>query len=76
MRVAETRHLGARLRDSLMQVASRVTGRSCLGGMLLGLAQLGNGGDQGDELGHERDGQQRVVAGEVPCQRDHPGGAP
>jgi len=76
LRVAETRHLGARLRDSRLQVGGRVTGRGCLGSMLLGLAKLGDGSGQGDELGHERDGHQRVVASEVPGQRDHPGGAP
>jgi hypothetical protein len=76
LRVAETRHPGARLRDSRLQVGSRVTGRGCLGGMLLGLAQLGDGGGQGNELGHERDGQERVVASEVPGQGDHPDRAP
>src|SRR5439155_24517386 len=49
LRVAETRHPGACLRDSRLQVGGRITGRGCLGGMLLGLAQLGDGGGQGDE---------------------------
>jgi hypothetical protein len=42
--MAETRHPGARLRDSRLQVGGRVTGRGCLGCVPLGLAQLGDGG--------------------------------
>jgi len=57
LRVAVTRHPGARLRDSRLQVGGRVTGRGCLGCVLLGPVQLGDGSGQGDELGHERDGQ-------------------
>jgi hypothetical protein len=57
LRVAGTRRPGARLRDSRPQVGGRVTGRGCLGGMPLGLAQLGDGGSESDELGHEGDGQ-------------------
>jgi len=37
-------------------------GGSRLGGVLLGLAQLGDGGGQGDKLSHKRDSHQRVVA--------------
>jgi hypothetical protein len=44
--------------------------------MFLRLPELGHCGGQGDELGHERNGHQRVVAGEIPGQRDNPGGAP
>ena len=74
--MAEAWRLGAGLVDGRMQVSGCGPGRSRLGGVLLGLAQLGDGGGQGDELGHERDGHQRVVAGQVPGQRDHPGRAP
>jgi len=44
--------------------------------MLLGPAQFGDGGGQGDELGYERDGHERVVAGEIASQCNHPCGAP
>jgi hypothetical protein len=43
--------------------AARAAG---LGRVLLGLAEFGHGGGQGDELGDERDGHQRSVAGQVP----------
>jgi hypothetical protein len=59
-----------------MQVRGCRPGRGCLGCVLLGLAQFGDGGGESDELGHECDGQERVVAGQVPGQGDHPGGAP
>lgn len=74
--MAELRYLGACPRDSRMQVGSRVAGRGRLSGVLLGVAQLGDGDGQGNELGHERDGHKRVVAGEVPRQCDHPSGVP
>ena len=50
-----------------MQVRGCRPGGCRLGGVLLSLAQLGDGGGQGDELGHEREGHQRVVACEIPA---------
>ena len=70
------RYLRSSLGDGGMQVSGCAPGRSRLGRVLLGLAQFGDGGGQGNELGHERDGHQRVVARQVPGQRDQPGRAP
>jgi hypothetical protein len=70
------RHLGLGLGGGRVQVSGCAPGCCCLGGMLLGLAQIHDRGGQGNELGHERDGHQRVVTGQVTGQRDHPGRAP
>jgi hypothetical protein len=63
------------LGDGRMQVGGCGAGCCCLGGVLLGLAQFGDGGGQRDELGYQGDGHEGVVAGQVPGQGDHPGGA-
>lgn len=49
--MAEAWRLGAGLIDGRMQVSGCGVGRSRLRGVLLGLAQLGRRGGQGDELG-------------------------
>jgi hypothetical protein len=65
----------AGLGDGCVQVGGCGAGCCCLGGVLLGLAQLGDRGGQRDELRHQSDGQEGGVAGQVPGQGDHPGGA-
>jgi hypothetical protein len=58
-----------------MQMSGGGTGGLCLGGQLLRLAKLRDGGGQGDELGHQRYRRQRRVTSQVPGQGDCPGGA-
>ena len=47
----------AGLGDGRVQVGGCSAGCRGLGSVLLGLAQLGDGGGQRDELGHQSDGQ-------------------
>jgi len=61
--------------NSRMQMSGGGVGCLCLGGQSLRLAKLRDSGGQRDELGHQRYGRQRRVTGQVPGQRDHPGGA-
>jgi len=58
-----------------MQMSGGGVGCLCLRGQSLRLAKLRDSGGQRDELGHQRYGRQRRVTGQVPRQRDHPGGA-
>jgi hypothetical protein len=61
------------LGDGRVQVGGGGTGCCCLGGVPLSLAQLGDGGGQRGKLGHQGDGHEGGVAGQVPGQGDHPG---
>jgi hypothetical protein len=74
VKTAEARCTRPRLGDGRLQVGSRSTGRCCLGRMLLCLPELGHGGREVDELGDERDGHQRGIAGQISGQGDHPCG--
>ena len=53
-----------------MQVGGGGAGRCCLRCILLGLAQLGYRGGEGDELGHQSYGRQRRVTSQVSGEGD------
>jgi hypothetical protein len=62
--------------NSRMQMSGGGAGCLRLRGQLLSLAKFRDSGGQRDELGHQRNGRQRGVAGQVPCEGNHPCGTP
>src|SRR6266581_4489004 len=59
-----------------VQLRCRCPGGSGLGGVLLGLSQLGDCGGQSHEVRDERDGDQRGIASDLPGPGHQPGCSP